>query len=108
MLVMFDGSFNASFRFTSSLSSLVQRFRPKSVTKMQIKCAELVHPPLDLVLHSMLWPIASIVTVGVFFAQIPRTEESISDRTGFIYFTLTFWSFDIMFTALFACESLSL
>jgi len=51
-------------------------------------------------LLNMIKSLAVGVVVGLVWWRMPYTEQTVSDRAAYYFFTMSFWVFDAMFTAL--------
>jgi ABC-type multidrug transport system ATPase subunit/ABC-type multidrug transport system permease subunit len=51
---------------------------------------------------NMMKSVAIGIVAGIIWWQMPYTESTVSDRSSYFFFTMTYWVFDAMFSALMA------
>lgn len=100
-----DSSYNQADAVTSDQQQQMPR-KKKYNTSWSTQYAVLVHRSLKGARSSIFTPLNMIksvlvgIVVGCVWWQVPYTEQTVSDRAAYYFFTMSFWVFDSMFTAL--------
>lgn len=88
----------------SDLSLPVQKYNTSWTAQYRV----LVHRALKNSRSAIFTPLNMIksivlgIIVGMMWFQLPYTERTVRDRSGYFFFTMTYWVFDSMFGALLA------